>query len=240
MGSSMFTVVTNDQLLKRGLGDYCREHYISFSHYRPLQDNGAGPEDSQGYIEAPLVHVKPTVALVDLRLRRGSDNYAGADQVSAIRQRVAPSTPIAAIGRGPLSQLAILRLAEARADFWFDLDIHSSSLDWILDLLTGDQPVPRLPTQWEVREQLGLRWDGLLSPLVHSLRQFPASIWVDRPKLQNLGVSRRRVLELRRAAGLAGFRPPEPTKYSTSFRRAPDYPEWLTVWQAGRDLLGWT
>lgn len=220
-------LITNDGLLSRGAASYLSEHLVPVDCVEPehLEDGAS-------------LALGCSLLIVDIRYRIGSDFLAGCDVLGVLSETAAPSTLIAAFGCGAPAPLALLRVAEAGAQFYLDLLQLPGNPAWLVELAEGEDAIPRLPTRWELREQMGLRWDGDLAPLVAALAELPENVWEARPKLRTLDVSRRQIEGLRRLASEAGIPSPDPLKYSTAYRSAPRHPEWSTLWSVGCDLLG--
>lgn len=168
------------------------------------------------------------------------DHLAG---VSAIRtllagSRVEPSHVIA-YAWAPARPHLQLRLAEAGADFLIEHGLLFESAQRFVALVHDPPESSRLPTQWAIREHLGLAWDGDINAFLESISEVPLSVWTGSAKQTALPISRRQIRRLRELArDVAGLPAPEFERFSTSYRAAPTAPEWARVRALVRACLG--
>lgn len=146
-----------------------------------------------------------------------------------------------AVCRLPLDLLVVLRLVESGISYLLDYDRVSADPEILVRAHLGLPQVYRLPTQWELRERLGFRWDGNIREFCLGIESVPAGTWIEEWKQSRLPISRRHISRLRRLAyESAGMPSPDFRKYSTSYRDPPVHPEWEQVRSVVRRLWGLT
>lgn len=168
------------------------------------------------------------------------DHLAG---VSAIRTLLAgrPVEPshVIAYAWAPARPHLRLRLAEAGADFLIEHTVLFESASGFVALVSDPPERSRLPTQWAIRERLGLAWDGDVNAFLEAISDVPLSVWTGAAKQSALPISRRQIRRLRELArDVAGLPAPEFERFSTSYRAAPTAPEWARVRAFVRTCLG--
>ena len=144
-----------------------------------------------------------------------------------------------AVCRLPLDLLVVLRLVESGISYLLDYDRVSAEPEVLVRAHLGLSPTLRLPTQWELRERLGLRWDGNIREFCRGIESVPTGTWIEEWKQSRLPISRRQIARLRKLAyDTAGLPSPDFRRYSTSYRNPPLHPEWEQVRNVVRRLWG--
>lgn len=168
------------------------------------------------------------------------DRFTGVDAIHAIRRGSSDTDlQIIATCRVPASRYLALRLSEAGADFYYG-PLHSfrSAAD-LLRMVSDPSEGCRLPTQWALREELGLRWDGDMAEFLRLVATFPDEIWQEGRSQAHLPISRRTIMRLRHTAhAVAGLPSPDARRFSGALREAPVWPEWREVTWLVRTLRG--
>ena len=144
-----------------------------------------------------------------------------------------------AVVRRPLDQLLVLRLTESGISYLIDYDDVATDPTLLCRLDSQIDDRHRLPTPWELRQRLGLRWDGDLREFCRAIEAVPTGAWIEEWKQARLPISRRSVQRIRRLAlDVGGIPPPDPREYSTAYRDAPDTPPWSRVREIVHRLWG--
>jgi hypothetical protein len=175
------------------------------------------------------------VAVVDPWVRVGPDYLHNVNRVADL----AAAMSVIAVSRTMCSDLQTLRLVEAGTTFLYPYDL----LAWDPQVLIGAIEEPderfRLPTRWELRERLGLRWDGDIESFLAHLEDVPASVFDYGAKQVYLPIGRRETRRIRiLARDLAGLPAPDFRLFSSSHRSAPDCPDWTTTCRFVRSVRG--
>lgn len=191
----------------------------------------------------PSVHDRVIVVNASAFAGGRGDQHRGASALRSVLRRGAAS------GHYPRKVIAHtsasdnpwlrLRLAEAPSDFIIPTARLYASRTSFVELIADPPESTRLPTQWAIREELGLAWDGDIETFLQSIDDIPAAVWEHPAKQSALPLSRRQIEGIRRRArDLGGLPPPPFSNYSTAHRAAPRTPEWRTVWGFVRTCLG--
>lgn len=195
-------------------------------------------------VESPALSMAPDriTALVEVTSSRqeGIDRFPGVDMLRRLRALAGEAElQVIATCRLPASRYLALRLREAGADFYYG-PLHSfRSVDDLRRTITDPNEGCRLPTQWALREELGLRWDGDMGTFLSLVEPFPDHIWHEGTRQSDLGISRRAIHRLRQLAhDVAGLPPPDQRRFTGGWREPPSLPEWREVTWLVRTLRG--
>lgn len=99
-------------------------------------------------------------------------------------------------------------------------------------LRRGDAPAAyAIPSQWSLRQELGLRWNGAVGPFLETAMTMPPEKYAaNSPPAPLFGVGRGPFRTVQRAAkDVAGLPEPDFSRYASSTRRPPELPEWPRV-----------
>jgi hypothetical protein len=187
---------------------------------------------ADGLVLSADAGVGPVTALVEASSggpRR--DGYGGVAAVTTLRSRVpAAVSPIVVTCRVPTSRYLLLRLAEAGADFVYGPCHQFGTVSALADAIRTPCEAFRLPTQWALRQELGLAWDGDLAAFLAEIEPFPDELWTAGRRQDELPVSRRTLRAIRQLArDVAGLPPPDFRRFTGTIRPAPSLPEWQQV-----------
>ncbi len=171
----------------------------------------------------------------------GIDRFSAITQFTRIHSVLTTSVPVVAVYTGSLHPVVRLRLAEAGFRYAIPHDWLSAHLGQLSGLLSAAELPARfhLETAFALRQQLDLLLGGALAPFLDEAMSLPPEAWTDSSPQEHLPLSRHGVRRLRRIAHeLAGIPAPDFGKYSAAVRRAPEWPEWVTVRTLVRSALG--
>ncbi len=225
-------VVDADEIYRAGVTDFCRHHpgLTVAACCAPEDALAVGLAKSDGPITA-LVEVSACA------LER--DRFCGVSAVARLRAQKAPDElMIVATCRTLASRYLALRLAEAGADFYYGPLHRFATGSALAQAVCEPSEGCRLPTQWALREELGLSWDGDLAAFLATVEDYPDELWLDSRRQSELPVSRRTIARLRQVAHeLAGLPAPDFRRF-TGTRHPPRLPEWQEVRWFVRTLRG--
>jgi hypothetical protein len=168
----------------------------------------------------------------------GLDRLPGMDAVSLITQGNLASTVIVLASFKP-KRVVALRLAEAGCDFVFPYAQVRTEPQALFVALRAGEPDGRfaLATQWAIREELGLRWNGEVAPFLVVAQSLPAPVWLTNRPQTAFKIERAQFREVQLAArDVAGLPEPHFSRYASSLRRPPELPEWQRVRRFVREL----
>lgn len=171
----------------------------------------------------------------------GIDRFGAISQFNLIDPALATSVPIVAVHTGLLHPVVRLRLAEAGFRYAVPHVWLAAHLSELSDMLSAAELPARfhLETAFALRQQLDLLLSGALAPFLDAAMLVPTETWTAPHTQQELPLSRHSIRRLRRIAHeLAGIPAPDFGKYSAAVRRAPEWPEWVTVRTLVRSALG--
>jgi len=231
VGATSLLVVSDDVLVGSGLEVAASSSGIVDTSRRDLEGLGEGVEQL-GIFDYALVHIWPSDGDVD-RLR-------AVDTVALLVRRGLTSTVIVIASFDP-KPLVSLRLAEAGCGFCFPYSVLRGDPGSFFDAMRSGEPDDRfvLPTQWALRQSLGLRWNGEVAPFLALARTLPARAWTTDLPQSRLGVGRSVIRQVQAAArDVAGLPEPSFSRYASSLRKPPELPEWPRVRSFVRDLWG--
>jgi hypothetical protein len=189
-------------------------------------------------MEAADVHYD--YAVVHLTPARALDRWSATRYLAALAGGRQVTTTIATLGAAP-SRLLRLRLVEAGCTYLVPYDrLASAPAEFAARLVgAGLDDRWRLPTQWALRERLGLRWDGTVEPFLDAALKLPPQVWTTDLPQSALPASRAELRHVQRLArDVAGLPEPDFRRYASSVRRPPELPEWPAVRALVRGLAG--
>jgi len=221
-GATSLLVVSDDVLVGSGLEVAASSSGIADTSRRALEGLSEGVE-RLGIFDYALVHIWPSDGDVD-RLR-------AVETVALLVLRGLASTVIV-IASFDLKPLVSLRLAEAGCGFCFPYSVVRDDPGAFFDAMRSGEPDSRfaLPTQWALRQSLGLRWNGEVAPFLALARTLPALAWTTDLPQSRLGVGRSVIRQVQAAArDAAGLPEPSFSRYASSLRKPPELPEWPKV-----------
>lgn len=219
-----FLVMSADKIFAHGLAEVLtKERSAAFVRHHPDLDN----------LDR---FASPCLAVIDPRNPLDDDPLSAAE---AITRRLSHDGigDVVVVADGHLGPIPTLRLVEAGARFLLTRHELSFSPAGPADALETLDPEFRLPTRWELRESLGLAWDGDIGHYLDAVRDLRPHHWA--PTAAASSLTRREVMRVRRLAkDLAGMPAPDYRNYAMSFRASPDTPEWRDVRRFTLDALG--
>lgn len=232
-GRQAVILVDADEVYRAGVVECCRR--------RPelevwAYDREIGLDD----ISLPS-GAKPITALVEVSspLLAATDAFEGVAAVVSVREQLSSDVRVVATCRRPASRYLALRLAEAGADFYYGPLHQFGSADELVRAVRDPSEGCRLPTQWALREELGLSWDGNLAAFLEAIEPYPDVLWHDGIRQSELPVSRRSLHKLRVLAHeVAGLPAPDFRRFTGGLRSVPTLPEWHEVRWLVRTLRG--
>ncbi len=229
-------VATDRELLARGVSSYLAERLTTGSVVT-----------ARGRLRPPIALPVGQVRLVlaDVQSCDPTDRLAGCDRIAHLRADPrCRHAPVVALVDRPPCPVVQLRLVEAGADRWLRTDDLLRHPELMTDLLGSPDAdacglVPRLAERATLRAALQLRPDGDLHALAVELRHVPAHVWTDGRNQDELPLSRRSLQRVRRIADeIGGLPPPDPSRFTTVFRSAPQHPQWGAVRHLARAVFG--
>lgn len=145
-----------------------------------------------------------------------------------------------AVCRQPVDLMVALRFVESGISYVIADDLVARSPEILMEVARGSiDEAYQLPTPWELRDRLGLRWAGNMREFCSHVGELPAGTWIQEWKQNRLPISRRQIYALRTLArDVAGLPEPDARRYSTTVRSAPLVPEWHEVRQLVHRLWG--
>lgn len=227
-------IVDADEVYRAGVADFCRRHpglevvaCCSTDHTVTCR----GPAAREARAMTALVEASACT------LER--DRFCGVAAVSSLRAEWSPDElTIIATCRTPASRYLTLRLTEAGADFYYGPLHRFASGAELTQAVCEPSEGCRLPTQWALREELGLSWDGNLAAFLAAVDDYSDELWLDGRRQSDLPVSRRTIARLRQLAHeVAGLPAPDFRRF-TGTREPPSLPEWHEVRWLVRTLRG--
>lgn len=228
-GATSLLIVSDDMLVRVGLEVAAHSSGIADTSSTDLLRLGDGAEGLATFDYA-LVHIWPADGDLD-RLR-------AVDAVALLAQRSLASTVIVIASLVP-KPLVSLRLAEAGCGFAFPYSVVRGDPESLFEAMRSGELDNRfaLPTQWAIRQSLGLRWNGEVAPFLAFARTLPARVWTTDLPLSRLGLARSVFREVQLAArDVAGMPEPAFSRYASSLRKPPELPEWPRVRSFVREL----
>ena len=185
---------------------------------------------SLGDCADPSTHVGPWdyVVVFLARSSAGLDRLPAVKAITDVAPTVPTTTKIALLAFDP-SPLVTLRLAEAGCAFAIPyLEVSDNPVDLFGALRRGDAPAAyAIPSQWSLRQELGLRWNGAVGPFLETAMTMPPEVWTTHRPQHLFGVGRGPFRTVQRAAkDVAGLPEPDFSRYASSTRRPPELPEW--------------
>lgn len=224
-------VVDADEIYRAGVAEFCR-------HQPGLTVVACcAPDEALASLPPLDGAVTALVEVSACTLER--DRFCGVATIAHLRARYpAEELTIVATCRSPAHRYLALRLAEAGADFYYGPLHRFASATALTMAVCEPSEGCRLPTQWALREELGLRWEGDLAAFLAAVEGYPDELWLDGRRQSELPVSRRTVARLRQQAHeLAGLPAPDFRRF-TGTRQPPQLPEWQEVRWFVRTLRG--
>lgn len=227
-------IVDADEVYLAGAADFCRRHtglevvtcgaLVDTVNLRGVVAGGAG---------AMTALVEASACTLE------RDRFCGVSAVSSLRAEWSPDElTIIATCRTPASRYLTLRLAEAGADFYYGPLHRFASGAELTQAVCEPSEGCRLPTQWALREELGMSWDGNLAAFLVAVDDYPDELWLEGRRQSELPVSRRTIARLRQLAHeVAGLPAPDFRRF-TGTREPPSLPEWHEVRWLVRTLRG--
>lgn len=228
--SSPLLVSSEDELVLAGIRSCFSRAGVA--EIIPLSDVTASTSGSGiGECDCALIHLVPA---------GGADRFARIAAIAELtRRRIVRE--IVVVTNSRLDPVIRLRLAEAGATFVYPyrlLAVDPAQLARQIVDGTLDQRF-RLKSQWAMRQDLGLRWDGLLEPFLDEVAVLPTELWLSDRAQSHLPVSRGQLRAIQLSArDVAGLPEPDFRKYAASTRRPPELPEWPRVRAFVRSLWG--
>jgi len=229
IGATSLLVLSDDPLIGTGLEAAAHSSGITDTSTREL-DGLAGDAEGSGTFDFALVHIWPRDGDLD-RLR-------AVDTVALLVRRSLASTVIVIASFDPKPPV-LLRLAEAGCGFCFPYSVVRDDPVSFFEAMRSGELDNRfaLPTQWALRQSLGLRWNGEVAPFLALAHTLPARAWTTDLPQPRLGVGRSVLRQVQAAAhDVAGLPEPAFSRYASSLRKPPELPEWPRVRSFVRDL----